>query len=153
MSHKKLIVTKTEESSNVVVNWKALIPSLELLHNEQLIVNHRSELIRPLFHIIEKSLNQTEEFEQKTYIQQLCTTALLNVYTKLKSGLTIKEKSIDYQQRLILDECHPDVFNSEIVMECLKRTSDLHTTQQSLMLLSKGAQLFPVRMKMIISKD
>lgn len=29
-------------------------------------------------------------------------------------------------------------------MECLKRTNDLHTTQQCLMLLSKGAQLFPV---------
>jgi hypothetical protein len=29
-------------------------------------------------------------------------------------------------------------------MECMKRTNDLHTTQQCLMLLSKGAQLFPV---------
>lgn len=47
----------------------------------------------------------------------------------------------------VLDDCHPEVFNSEIVMECLKRTSDLHTTQQCLMLLSKGAQLFPVRIK------
>jgi hypothetical protein len=44
-----------------------------------------------------------------------------------------------------LDECNPDSFNSEIVMECMKRTNDLHTTQQCLMLLSKGAQLFPVR--------
>ena len=78
------------------MNWKALTPSLELLHNEQLIVNHRSELIRPLFHIIEKSLSQNEEFEQKTYIQQLCTTALFNVYTRLKSGLTIQTKPIDH---------------------------------------------------------
>ena len=30
-------------------------------------------------------------------------------------------------------------------MECMKSTNDLHTTQQCLMLLSKGAQLFPVR--------
>lgn len=149
MSNKKLIVAKAEESNNVLVNWKALIPSLELLHNEQLIVNHRSELIRPLFHIIEKSLNQNEEFEQKTYIQQLCTTALFNVYTKLKSGLIIPENSLNHQQGFLLDECHPEVFNSEIIMECLKRTSDLHTTQQCLMLLSKGAQLFPVRLKMI----
>jgi hypothetical protein len=43
-----------------------------------------------------------------------------------------------------LDECNPDIFNSEIIMECMKRTNDLHTTQQCLMLLSKGAQLFPV---------
>jgi len=31
-------------------------------------------------------------------------------------------------------------------MECMKRTSDLHTTQQCLMLLSKGAQLFPEKL-------
>jgi hypothetical protein len=48
-----------------------------------------------------------------------------------------------------LDECNPDNFNSEIVMECMKRTNDLHTTQQCLMLLSKGAQLFPVRFLLI----
>ena len=47
--------------------------------------------------------------------------------------------------RFHLDQCNPDLFNSEIVMECMKRTSDLHTTQQCLMLLSKGAQLFPVK--------
>ncbi|CAF4430074.1 unnamed protein product, partial [Adineta steineri] len=91
-----------------------------------LLINHRHELIRPLFLILEKSLNQTIDFEQKTYIDQLCTTALLNLYTQLKPA-----------------ECNPDIFNSEIVMECMKRTNDLHTTQQCLMLLSKGAQLFP----------
>ncbi len=49
----------------------------------------------------------------------------------------------------VLDECNSDSFNSEIVMECMKRTNDLHTTQQCLMLLSKGAQLFPVRFLII----
>jgi len=34
-------------------------------------------------------------------------------------------------------------------MECMKRTNDLHTTQQCLMLSSKGAQLFPVRFLLI----
>lgn len=91
-----MIIAKPTESSNLIINWKSLLPSLELLHNEQLILNHRQELIRPLFHILEKSLNQTEEFEQKTYIHQLCTTALLNVYTKLKSGIYIMKKNLVY---------------------------------------------------------
>ncbi len=141
-----MIIAKPTESSNLIINWKSLLPSLELLHNEQLILNHRQELIRPLFHILEKSLNQTEEFEQKTYIHQLCTTALLNVYTKLKSGIYITKKKSWLFSNLYLDECNPDIFNSEIVMECMKRTSDLHTTQQCLMLLSKGAQLFPEKL-------
>ncbi|CAF3430204.1 unnamed protein product [Rotaria sp. Silwood1] len=131
LSNKKLITSKINEvtstnSTNTTINWKNLIPSLEILHNDQLLINNRHELIRPLFLMLEKSLNQTNEFEQKTYIHQLCTTALLNLYTQLKS-----------------DECNPDIFNSEIVMECMRRTNDLHTTQQCLMLLSKGAQLFP----------
>ena len=95
-------MARTEESSQSLVNWKTLVPSLELLHNEQLLVNHRSELIRPLFQIMEKSLNQTEDFEQKTYIQQLCTTALLNVYAKLKSGST----------RVMIEPNPPIVFHS-----------------------------------------
>ncbi|CAF4599116.1 unnamed protein product, partial [Rotaria sp. Silwood2] len=112
-----------------MINWKNLIPSLEILHNDQLLINNRHELIRPIFRMLEKSLNETNEFEQKTYIHQLCTTALLNLYTQLKP-----------------DECNPDIFNSEIVMECMRRTNDLHTTQQCLMLLSKGAQLFPEKL-------
>ncbi|CAF2622107.1 unnamed protein product [Rotaria sp. Silwood2] len=114
---------------NTMINWKNLIPSLEILHNDQLLINNRHELIRPIFRMLEKSLNETNEFEQKTYIHQLCTTALLNLYTQLKP-----------------DECNPDIFNSEIVMECMRRTNDLHTTQQCLMLLSKGAQLFPEKL-------
>ncbi|CAF1260717.1 unnamed protein product [Adineta ricciae] len=132
LSNKKLIVSKPTESSNTIsatINWKSLLPSLELLHDDQLIIEQRQDLIRPLFLILEKSLNQTTDFEQKTYIHQLCTTALLNLYTQLKA-----------------DECNPDIFNSEIVMECMKRTNDLHTTQQCLMLLSKGAQLFPEKL-------
>ena len=42
--------------------------------------------------MLEKSFNQTEQFEQKTYIHQLCTTALLNVYTKLKTGFEDKRE-------------------------------------------------------------
>lgn len=87
LSNKKLIVSKPTEATNPVtppINWKSLLPSLELLHNDQLLINHRHELIRPLFLILEKSLNQTPDFEQKTYIHQLCTTALLNLYTHLK---------------------------------------------------------------------
>ncbi|CAF2088985.1 unnamed protein product [Rotaria magnacalcarata] len=134
LSNKKLIVSKTNESAptnpiNISISWKSLIASLELLHNDQLLITNRHELIRPLFVMLEKSLNQTEEFEQKTYIHQLCSTALLNLYTQLKS-----------------DECNPDIFNSEVVMECMRRTNDLHTTQQCLMLLSKGAQLFPEKL-------
>ncbi|CAF0784428.1 unnamed protein product [Adineta steineri] len=132
LSNKKLIISKPTEQTtavNTTINWKNLLPSLELLHNDQLLINHRHELIRPLFLILEKSLNQTIDFEQKTYIDQLCTTALLNLYTQLKPA-----------------ECNPDIFNSEIVMECMKRTNDLHTTQQCLMLLSKGAQLFPEKL-------
>lgn len=64
-----------------------MIPSLEILHNDQLIINNRHELIGRIFYMLEKSLNQTEEVEQKTYIHQLCTTALLNLYTQLKPGL------------------------------------------------------------------
>lgn len=89
LSNKKLIVSKPTEPSNTVsttINWKSLLPSLELLHDDQLIIEQRQELIRPLFLILEKSLNQTTDFEQKTYIHQLCTTALLNLYTQLKAG-------------------------------------------------------------------
>jgi hypothetical protein len=100
---KKFIISKSTESSNIIPNWKELLPSLELLHNDQLILNHRQELIRPLFQMLEKSLNQIEEFEQKTYIHQLCTTALLNVYTKLKPGFYILKKKknsrIDFEFR------------------------------------------------------
>jgi hypothetical protein len=53
---------------------------------------------------------------------------------------------------LSLEECNADAFNSEIVMECMKRTNDLHTTQQCLMLLSKGGQLFPIGFREIISR-
>ena len=84
--NKKLILSKTDESINFIINWKKLLPSLELLHNDQLKIDNRQELIRPIFHILEKSLNQTEDFEQKTYIHQLCTTALINIYTQLKPG-------------------------------------------------------------------
>lgn len=145
LSHKKLIVATSTEPVNSTINWRKLLPSLELLHNDQLKINQRQELIRPLFRILEKSLNQTDEFEQKTYIQQLCTTALLNLYTQLKPGFYSNKKKILLFIENILDECNADNFNSEIVMDCMKRTNDLHTTQQCLMLLSKGAQLFPVR--------
>ena len=144
LSNKKLIVTKSDDSpsSPSTINWKQLLPSLELLHNEQLIIVKRQELIRPLFQILEKSLNQAAESDQKTYIHQLCTTALLNIYTQSKSGSP--RPGISLQLSPFSDECHPELFNSETVMECMKRTNDLHTTQQCLMLLSKGAQLFPV---------
>ena len=99
---KKLIISKPIESPNLVINWKGLLPSLEILHNDQLILNHRQELIRPLFQILEKSLNQTEEFEQKTYIHQLCTTALLNVYTKLKSGYFYLSKTSNFESMCFL---------------------------------------------------
>lgn len=134
LSNKKLIVSKQPiEQSKQSIQWKSLLPSLELLHNEQLKINRQSELIRSLFQILEKSVQQGEEFKEKVYIEQLCTTALLNLYNRLKSGTN------SYS-----DECQPENFNSEILMECMKRTNDLHTTQQCLMLLSKGAQLFPV---------
>ncbi len=148
LSNKKLIISKSNESTNSTsptIHWKKFLPSLELLHNDQLIIHHRHELIRPIFLILEKSFNQTTEFEQKTYIHQLCTTALLNLYTQLKPGF-IEQDFFSFNLFVLftLDECNPDIFNSEIIMECMKRTNDLHTTQQCLMLLSKGAQLFPV---------
>jgi hypothetical protein len=89
LSNKKLITSKSNESINSInpiINWKSLLPSLELLHNEQLSISNRHELIRPIFLILEKSLNQPNEFEHKTYIHQLCSTALFNLYTKLKPG-------------------------------------------------------------------
>lgn len=51
-----------------------------------------------------------------------------------------------------LEACNADAFNGEIVMECMKRTNDLHTTQQWLMLLSKGGQLFSIGCREIISR-
>ncbi len=65
---------------------------------------------------------------------------------KIKIRYLYHEKKSRLFSNLYLDECNPDIFNSEIVMECMKRTSDLHTTQQCLMLLSKGAQLFPEKL-------
>ena len=94
LSNKKLILSKIHESTsttlnNTNINWKNLLPSLEFLHNDQLLIDYRHELIHSLFLIIEKSLNEKNEFEQKTYIHQLCVTVLLNVYTQLKSGLIL----------------------------------------------------------------
>jgi hypothetical protein len=164
-SNKKLLISKTstndvKETSSI--NWKEILPSLELFHHEQLDVKNKIELIRPLFSMLEKSLSDSNgEFEEKTYFHQLAITALLNIYGQLKSGKIFAQREREKWKKVsrtrsrlsrldfitfvnFLDQCHADAFNSEIVMECLKRTNDLHTTQQCLMLLSKGAQLFPV---------
>ena len=79
--------TATDVTETSPINWKQVLPSLELFHHDRLIINHQEDLIRPLFSILEKSLAQeNEEFEQKTYVQQLAITALLNLYTQLKPG-------------------------------------------------------------------
>lgn len=77
--------------NNHTIQWKSLLPSLELLHNDQLKINRQSELIRSLFQILEKSVQQANQFEEKIYIEQLCTTALLNLYNQFKSGTNKSE--------------------------------------------------------------
>ena len=79
LSKKKLITSKAATQSNI--NW-------EQLHKDQLWIAHRHELTRLLFLIREKSFNLIGEFEQTTYVHQLCTTALFNLYTALKTGWT-----------------------------------------------------------------
>ncbi|CAF0748543.1 unnamed protein product [Didymodactylos carnosus] len=134
LSNKKLISsndkneTIKENGSIIKINWKKLIPSLELLHIDNFHVQNRHELIRPLFTILEKSINE-DNSEQNTYIRQLCTTGLLDVYNRLQPN--------KYNQ---------DSFQSEMIIECMKRANDLHTTQQCLLLLSKAAELFPEKL-------
>lgn len=148
LSNKKLIVNKSvETSSTSFIDWKSVRPSLEFLHKDQLLIDQAHELIRPMFVLFEKSLNQPDEIDNEhSYIQQLCITALTNIYSTIKSGkICLLNTSLVFQRSVsIEDQCSSDAFNSEVVMTCLKRTTNLHTTQQCLLLLSKGAQLFPV---------
>ena len=148
LSNKKLIVNKSVESPSAsLIDWKSVRPSLEFLHKDQLLIDQSHELIRPMFVLFEKSLNQPDEIDNEHgYIQQLCITALINIYSTIKSGkICVLNTSLVFQRSFsIEDQCSSDAFNSEVVMTCLKRTTNLHTTQQCLLLLSKGAQLFPV---------
>ena len=95
ISNKKLLISKAttptaaDSTEASPINWKQILPSLELFHHDRLAVDHQADLIRPLFSILEKSLAQeNDEFEQKTYVQQLAITALLNLYTQLKPGFS-----------------------------------------------------------------
>lgn len=87
LSNKKLILTKTPEKSTKQFDWKIVQPSLEFLHKDSLSIERSEDLIRPIFNFLEKTFSETND--EQSYIQQLCVTALTNVYNNLTPGFSL----------------------------------------------------------------
>lgn len=83
--------------------------------------------IRPIFNFLEKTFNETND--EQSYIQQLCLTALTNIYNNLTPGLSLNLTEI-HQEAIrqfcfcsFSEKCNADSLKNETVIECLKRTT------------------------------